>query len=178
MSRQYPAEPIGRFEPPPRTFEDGAGRSVRLERFGDSDADTEDVAAMYDEFDPADRAQGIPPTRPEEIRTWLESVLAEDCVNVLALTDDRVVGHATLVPDEDASELAIFVLRAYQEAGIGTALLTALLGAGQDEGVEQVWLSVERWNAPARALYRKVGFETVDSESFELEMTARLLAEE
>ena len=176
MTMEYPETPIGRFEPPPRAFEDGAGRTVRLERFRAADADGEDVAEMYDDFDPADRAQGIPPTRPEDVREWLESVLAGDCVNVLAVADGRVVGHAMLVPDDDAYELAIFVLDEYQNAGIGTELLTALLGAGQSEGIERVWLTVERWNAAARALYQKVGFETVGTESFELKMSALLTA--
>ena len=174
MTMEYPDEPIDRFEPPPRAFEDGAGRTVRLERFREADADSEAVAEMYDDFDPGDRAQGIPPTRPDDVREWLEAVLAADCVNVLALTEERVVGHAMLVPDGTAYELAIFVLDDYQDAGIGTELLTALLGAGQSEGLERVWLTVERWNAPARTLYRKVGFEQFGSESFELKMSARL----
>ena len=37
-----------------------------------------------------------------------------------------------------------------------------------------MWLTVERWNDPAIALYRKVGFETTNTESFEIEMSIRL----
>jgi len=101
-------------------------------------------------------------------------------VNVVAEHEDtpgtELVGHATLVPDgEEAYELAIFVLSRYQNAGIGTSLITGLLGAGQRQGVERVWLTVERWNNAAIALYKKVGFETSGTESFELEMALRLL---
>jgi ribosomal protein S18 acetylase RimI-like enzyme len=130
---------------------------------------------MYLDFDPADRAQGIPPVKEEPIREWLDTILDDDCVNVVAKHEDTVAGHATLVPDNDGEhELAIFVLQAYQGAGIGTALVETLLGRGQAEGIDHVWLTVERWNEPAIALYEKVGFETSSAESFEVEMAILL----
>jgi GNAT superfamily N-acetyltransferase len=168
----YPDAVAGPYEGPPRVFEDRNGREIRVERY---EGEFEAVVDMYTAFDPADRAQGIPPVKEEAIRNWLEAILADECVNVLAWDGDSVVGHATLVPDGDeAYELAIFVLSAYQDAGIGTGLVEALLGAGHEAGIDRVWLTVERWNNPAVALYRKVGFEAGDSGSFELEMTAAL----
>jgi GNAT superfamily N-acetyltransferase len=174
MTRQYPTEIAGPYGPPPRTFADGEGREIEVRRF---DCEPEPLVEMYRSFDPADRAQGIPPTQEETIREWLASVLEPDCINVVAVHEEAVVGHAMLVPDRHgASELAIFVLRAYQEAGIGTALMEGLLGAGRREGVDRIWLTVERWNASAIALYRKVGFEPSDPGGFELEMAAKLRA--
>jgi ribosomal protein S18 acetylase RimI-like enzyme len=171
---EYPETVAGPYDPPPYVFEDREGREIRVERY-DADTQLEAVVEMYEAFDPADRAQGIPPVKSEAIRTWLESILDEECVNVLAWDGDEVVGHATLVPDgESAYELAIFVLSEYQDAGIGTGLIEALLGAGRESGIDRVWLTVERWNNPAVALYRKVGFEAGDAGSFELEMTAAL----
>lgn len=171
----YPDEVAGPYDPPPRTFVDGEGREIRVERY-DGEA-VEPVVEMYLDFDPGDRAQGIPPTTEPRIRDWLETVLAPDCHNVVAWhgSADRVVGHATLVPDgEDAFELAIFVLADYQGAGIGTELLEALLGLGREAGVERVWLTVERWNTPAIRLYEAVGFEPADAGGFEQELSARL----
>ena len=69
---------------------------------------------------------------------------------------------------------SIFVLQSHQGAGIGTALIESVLGHGADQGISQVWLTVERWNRPAVGLYEKIGFETTDAESFELEMAIRL----
>ena len=173
MTAKFPEETGGPFPEPPRTFEDGADRSIRIERA--TAADAPDLVEMYQDFDPADRAQGIPPVQEDAIERWLETVLAEDCVNVVARDDGAAVGHATLVPDSrEGYELAIFVLSEYQGAGIGTELLETLLGLGQAEGIEKVWLTVERWNDPAIALYKKVGFETSDAERFELEMGIRL----
>ncbi len=53
-------------------------------------------------------------------------------------------------------------------------LLEHLLGRAIDLGIEWVWLTVERWNHPAIALYERVGFETTGSQSFEQEMAIRL----
>jgi ribosomal protein S18 acetylase RimI-like enzyme len=173
MSRDYPAEPADEFPAPPATVTDYDDREIDI-RAADVD-DHETLATMYDAFDPEDRAQGIPPVREDQIRTWLDNLLADDCLNILAAHDGDAVGHATLVPDAGESyELAIFVLRDYQGAGIGTHLLEHLLGYAQTQGAEKVWLTVERWNDPAIALYKKVGFEMYNTESFEIEMTIRL----
>jgi ribosomal protein S18 acetylase RimI-like enzyme len=171
--RTYPEEHVGSFPSPPAAFTDGEDREIRLRESGRDDVDA--LVEMYEGFDPADRAQGIPPIDSEAIRDWLDVIVTGDSVSVVAAHDDRLVGHAILVPDrQDGYELAIFILDEYQGAGIGTELLAHLLGAGQDAGVDRVWLTVERWNDAAIALYRKIGFETAGSESFELEMAIRL----
>lgn len=158
---------------PPRSFEDAAGRTIDL-REG-VDEDREAVVSMYVGFDPADRAQGIPPSNESGIRDWLETITSAGSLTVLAEHDDEVVGHGMLVPDgEGASELALFVLQDYQGAGIGTELLRTLLGLGRTRGVDRVWLSVERWNDAAITVYEKVGFERTGSASFEIEMALDL----
>jgi len=172
--RIYPDEPAGSFPTPPAAITDREGREIAIRAHDGSDEELDALVAMYDDFDPADRAQGIPPTGEGRIRSWLERVLGDDCHNLIAWHGGAAAGHATLVPDGDAYELAIFVHQRYQEAGVGTALLKHLLGYGGERGVERVWLTVERWNKPAVALYRKVGFETSDAESFELEMSLLL----
>ncbi|WP_255151696.1 GNAT family N-acetyltransferase [Halorarius halobius] len=185
MSRSYPDRVAGPYDPPPHEFEDGTGRTVTIREFGGADAPVDDegeaLVEMYRAFDPEDRAQGIPPVDETNIREWLDGILAEDCLNVVAWHDASAVGHATLVPDTGAPddesvayELAIFVLSAYQGAGIGTHLMAGLLGLGRESGVDRVWLTVERWNRPAVALYENVGFEQLEDSGFELTMTARL----
>lgn len=172
-NRTYPDECAEAFPRPPRTITDGDGREIDL-RAADVD-DQAALLAMYEAFDPGDRAQGIPPVKEYAIETWLESVLEEECLNAIAWHDGQAVGHAMLVPDRQGEfELAIFVLGAYQSAGIGTELIETLLGLGQREGYEKVWLTVERWNKAAIGLYQKVGFEICDTESFEVEMSIRL----
>jgi ribosomal protein S18 acetylase RimI-like enzyme len=176
MTRDYPDTVAGPYEAPPRSFTDRDGRDLVVRVYGEGPGDDfEALVEMYEGYDPEDRAQGIPPADGERIRSWLESITDEDCHNVVAWHDDWPAGHATLVPDRHgASELAIFVDGDYQNAGIGTQLIEGLLGHGRDQGIEKVWLTVERWNEPAVALYRKVGFERTGDGNFELEMTARL----
>ena len=173
--RRFPDTVAGTFPDPPTEFTDREGRTVEIRAYDGSEETYEALVDMYEAFDPADRAQGIPPGGEARIRGWLESILDADCLNVLAWCGDEVAGHATLVPDEeDVYELAIFVHQEYQEAGIGTKLIRGLLGYGQAEGVAKVWLTVERWNRAAVALYKKIGFETTGAESFEMEMSLRL----
>ncbi|WP_193308918.1 GNAT family N-acetyltransferase [Halorubrum halophilum] len=172
--RGYPAEVADEFPAPPTEFTDGEDRTVEVRPYDGTDEEYESLVEMYDDFDPADRAQGIPPGGEARIREWLDAILGDDCLNVIAWCGGEVAGHATLVPDEDANELAIFVHQTYQRAGIGTHLIRGLLGYGQTEGVRKVWLTVERWNRAAVSLYKKIGFETSNAESFELEMGLRL----
>jgi GNAT superfamily N-acetyltransferase len=172
--RRYQDDVADEFEAPPLSIEDKEGRDIEVRVYDGSEAQYEALVSMYVEFDPADRAQGIPPGQEKRVREWLDNILDSECLNVVAWNGDEAAGHATLVPDGEAYELAIFVLQKYQGAGIGTTLMRALLGHGREEGVEKVWLTVERWNRAAVNLYKKTGFETSDSESFELEMTLRL----
>lgn len=182
---RYPDPADAGFPAPPRTVEDAEGASISIRAYdsddnGDDDA-REALRTMYDEFDAEDRAQGIPPSRPSKLRNWLDRILDPECLNVLAWDGDEVVGHATLVPEnglESPYELAIFVLQSHQGRGIGTALMESVLGYGAEQGVDKVWLTVERWNHAAVSLYKNIGFETTDAESFELEMAIRLRPEE
>lgn len=173
MTPRFPDEPVDGFPEPPREVTDGDGRPIEFRR-ADSD-DVDSLTAMYLDFDPEDRAQGIPPSSEDAIREWLALVTGDETHNVVACHGDRVVGHVMLVSDgDDAYELAIFVLQAYQGAQIGTELVRTILGLAESEGIERVWLSVERWNTPAVSLYEKIGFETTNNASFEMEMAVRL----
>ncbi|CAJ51194.1 GNAT family N-acetyltransferase [Haloquadratum walsbyi] len=169
-----PDDSAGPFPLPPRTFTDRAGRDIEIRVYDGSEDEYEALVEMYRGFDSKDRAQGIPPGREERIRKWLDNILSSECLNVIAWDGLAVAGHATLVPDDESYELAIFVLQVYQQAGIGTHLIEALLGHGITSDITQVWLTVERWNNAAVGLYEKVGFEVSDSESFELQMGINL----
>lgn len=158
------------FPAPPRTLTDDEGRTIRLRSGAESSAgrasptperesstaDREALAAMYDAFDAADRAQGIPPADPNRRRQWLDRV--SEGLTVVARHGERAVGHGVLLDGDDGRELALFVRPGYCRAGIGSAVLRTLLGRGRSAGVERVWLSVRRGNRPAVHLYRKTGF--------------------
>ena len=155
-----------RFPRPPLSFTDQKGREVTVETY---DGPAEPLVAMYNEFDKESRAQGTPPISEPRIREWVEELL-EDGLSVVARHDDDLVGHAVLLPYEDTSELAIFVHPEYQSAGIGTELMRGLLGYGQANDIEHVWLMVSRDNRIAMRLYRSTGFETQGQGNKEFEM--------
>lgn len=177
MTVRFPEETVDGFPTPPRTVTDAEGREIQLRQVTHDDSD--ELTAMYLDFDPEDRAQGIPPGDEDSIREWLEIVMTGGALNTVAAHDGSPVGHVMLVPDgDDSYELAIFVLQSYQGAGIGTGLVRTALGLAQREGIERVWLTVERWNRPAIGLYEKIGFERTGDDSFELEMSLRLASAE
>lgn len=145
------------FPCPPCSFTDGSGRTVEINRVAPDNRPA--LAAFYDDFGSADRAQGLPPRTRTAIESWLADICDEG-LHVVARHDDRVVGHACLVPTrDDRHELAIFVGSDYRQAGIGTRLLRHLLGLGDARGVERVWLVVQPRNTVARRLYESAGFE-------------------
>lgn len=160
---------------PPVCFGDRTGRSIRIvARDGDR---ADELTGLYRGYDPRDRAQGIPPATEEGVRRWLDGL--RDAIHVVALHEDRPVGHAFLAPDpgrEATAELAVFVAGAYQDAGIGTRLMRALLGRALAEGIRRIWLVVQRSNGPAVRLYRKMGFEVTEAGRGELEMERVLAA--
>ncbi|MBX0304677.1 GNAT family N-acetyltransferase [Haloarcula salinisoli] len=161
------AEDSRQFPRPPHEFTDGESRTVRMAAY---DGEAEPLVSMYTDFDADSRSQGVPPRKEPAIREWVTDLLDEG-LNVVVWHDDRLVGHAVLMPVEDESaELAIFVHPDYQSAGIGTELIKVLLGHGQEEGLEHVWLAVSQRNHVAMRVYRSVGFETRLREHVEIEM--------
>ena len=170
--REYPDTDAGPFPEPPASFKDRRDRTITIEVADETHLAP--LVSMYAGFDPAQRAQGIPPSDPDRIDPWVATILGEGH-HVVARHDADCVGHAMLVPDGDgAFELAIFVHQDYQGAGIGRRLLRHLLGTGAAAGADRIWLTVERWNAPAIGLYRSVGFETVRADRFDIEMALAL----
>lgn len=144
---------------PPLTFVDGEGRDVELRPYRTDDFEA--LVAMYDGFDPTQRAQGTPPIGVEAIRSWLNDILGG--ANVVAVYGGRIVGHISFVPDgTDRHELAIFVHQVFQGAGIGTKLMAAGLGHARQQGVRYVWLTVEVGKRDIQRLYTRAGFAVVN----------------
>lgn len=159
---------------------DDADRVVAFERYRPEHYGS--LVAMYDDFPPEQRAQGLPPATESRITEWLAVLL--DHVSVLAVHDGAVVGHAALVPDDaavDASdgdagghELGVFVDGDYQDAGVGTALLEATFEYARTTGITDVWLSVARSNHRARHVYDALGFAEAGGKGRSLRLSMSL----
>ena len=130
---------------------------------------------MYRTFSPKPASQGLPPEDPETCQSWLKTLFRIG-LNALAWRGDRVVGHAALIADVKgkSGELVIFVDQNHRNLGIGTELARFVLEKFGDLDIELVWATVRVLNFTAIKLYRKVGFEFCDTDSYERVMAIKL----
>ena len=100
---------------------------------------------------------------------WSENALRTLCrpggLGVVIPDSDRegcalAYGGLTYVLDE-ASVTNIAVHPDHRRAGLGTAVVQALMQQAAMRGVQRIYLEVRRANAAAIALYRTLGFQTV-----------------
>ncbi len=75
--------------------------------------------------------------------------------------------------DDHTPSLAVSLRPAYRNKGIGTALLTTMMGKLKTDGVHSVSLSVQKANRAVN-LYRRLGFVTVRETDEEFIMKAEL----
>ena len=99
---------------------------------------------------------GAAPAECEDTTAARYSELGDGRVEV-AVGDGVATGEAAL--DGDWLGLhGLVVADEHRRAGLGTTVLAALLEWGAEGGATTAWLHVEVDNAPARALYERVGF--------------------
>ena len=130
---------------------------------------------MYRTFSPKPASGGLPPEDPETCRNWLKTLFRIG-LNALAWRGDSVIGHVALIPDVKgkSGELVIFVDQNHRNLGIGTELARFILEKSRQRGLELVWLTVRVLNFIAIKLYRRVGFEFCDTDSYERVMAIKL----
>ncbi len=94
---------------------------------------------------------------------WSEPVLRAElarptAVALVARAGEAVAGYALGGRVLDQVELTSFaVAPAFRRHGVGRALLARLLDDLRSEGVQRLTLEVRASNAPAQALYRRLG---------------------
>jgi ribosomal protein S18 acetylase RimI-like enzyme len=133
----------------------GAPFVIRLYQHKDYPSLTE----MYRGFEPKEWSQGLPSQSEHKREEWLRYMVGEG-VNIVAVMEEKIVGHAALFEMErDKSyEYLIFVHQHYQDRGIGTALTQAMRELAQEMGYSKIWLTVGAINLKAIHVYEKVGF--------------------
>lgn len=78
--------------------------------------------------------------------------------------------------DDETPSLALSVLKDFRRRGIATALLEKISARLAKENFKRVSLSVQKENAAAVALYKKLQFEIVDERGEEYLMIKNLIA--
>lgn len=98
---------------------------------------------------------------------WSENSVASELGNrlslwLVALDGDTVAGYvgSQSVLDE-ADMMNVAVHPDYRRRGIGQNLVLALADALKEKGIQALMLEVRQSNAPAIALYEKLGFRQV-----------------
>lgn len=139
--------------------------------------DFERVTEMYAVFAPKPASQGLPPADDEVCADWVKGLLKIG-ENLAARRDQRIIGHAALIPDpkRDAAEFVIFVHQDFRNLGIGTELSKAALERAKALGFRSVWLTVAITNFVAIRLYRKLCFEYSDMDDCERTMVIRFIS--
>ena len=99
----------------------------------------------------------------ERIQGFVQSSVASDAVQFMALDGKTVVGWADIFPAWAAAvahcgTLGMGLLPAYRGQGIGHRLLQACLDKAAGKGITRVTLEVRADNAAAIRLYEKAGF--------------------
>jgi RimJ/RimL family protein N-acetyltransferase len=142
---------------PRRSIKDKLGRTILLRPF--EEGDLTGLSRMYDEFEPKGKTMGLPPAQEGNRHKWIIGIV-EEWFNVVALLENRIVGHAALdrPVSGNSREFMIFVHQDYQNKGIGQALTFSMLDAAKMMDCERVWVVVENLNRIAVTVFKKAGF--------------------
>ncbi len=132
--------------------------------------DTALLVEMYDTFYPRGRYQGLPPANTDACASWLRHIFGIG-ENFLALRNDRMIGHAALLPDQTLrdGEYLVFVHQHHRGRGVGTQLTRSAMDHARVLKLTDIWLTVDADNFIAIRLYRNFGFSFSDEKSFHSE---------
>lgn len=104
---------------------------------------------------------------------WMKQLRDPAVTSILAEKDGRIVGFACggklreRVAEFDAELYAIYLLRANQRHGLGTALLRTMAQALRDSGYQSLLVWVLEQN-PAMEFYRTLGGSTVTEKMIDI----------
>ncbi|MEM4575629.1 MAG: GNAT family N-acetyltransferase [Archaeoglobaceae archaeon] len=158
-------------------YKDKIGREITIRAYEPS-KDKEKLIEMYVKYDPEDRSLGLPPVGRHAIEKWI-SYIEERGFSIVAEHDGRIVGHLAIVEDNNDKgvvDLAIYLAKNYQNQGIGTKMVMAIIDYCRKICYKKITLVCDRLNWRAIRVYKKCGFKTVLA-SYELYMELPLKPE-
>ncbi|MDI9609943.1 MAG: GNAT family N-acetyltransferase [Archaeoglobales archaeon] len=150
-------------------FKDKIGREIVIRAY--ENKDHEALVDMYTNYSPEDRSLGLPPVGRKAIENWI-SYLEKRGFSIVAEHNNKIVGHLAIVEDEKdpkVVDLAIYLAKEYQNQGIGTQMVKAIIDLAKKRGYKKITLVTDRLNWRAIRVYKKCGFNTVLA-SYELYM--------
>lgn len=101
-------------------------------------------------------------SRPWSYEAFHKTLSDENYIVIIAKETDALMGYCVLLcTGEEADITNVCTAASARGKGVATAVLTALMEEGMSRGVRSFFLEVRESNAPARALYTKLGFEEI-----------------
>lgn len=102
-------------------------------------------------------------TKPEWLRRFVARIESGEIVSLVAETDGRIVGEATLYRAQHGwtkhvAEIRVAVAPAMRRGGLGYALARELVRLATRVGVEKLVIQVVENQLGARKMFRKLGF--------------------
>lgn len=142
----------------PAVLKDGRRVSIRTYK----PSDKEGLVSMYAGLSEESLRWSMPPYNQERIERMTSDL--ENRIIVLAFDGPRAVGHlqislATNARFRGTGDLFIYLHQDFQNAGLGTALMTEGIAQAKARRVHRVELTVVAENHRAIKLYEKVGFQ-------------------
>ena len=152
-------------------LKNGENVIIRRAQTGDEDAYACVANACYRETRFLSRSAEDEPLSAKSLLGFIEDVaLSEKEVLLVAVYEGRIVGFGQItaclnrVKMKHKCDLDISILKDFWHLGIGTALMSSLIGFAELAGYEQINLSVASDNERAISLYEKLGFEVTGRE--------------
>lgn len=83
--------------------------------------------------------------------------------------NDKVVGYMVFAPKEDYLFLSkLYFLKDFRGKGFGRKTLNYLIQIAKDKGLNNIQLTVNKYNENSIQAYKKWGFEIIDSKIFDI----------
>jgi putative acetyltransferase len=130
--------------------------------------DTEMLWSMFSTLSRESTTNLLPPFTRDRVEDWTDEIDYDEVLAIVAVVNEkdskRIIGTGSLsfsphVALKHKAELGLTVHDDYQNLGIGTALLSHLLGIARSKKLKKVYLNVSTANKRAIYLYKKAGFE-------------------
>lgn len=117
---------------------------------------------MYASLSPEALRWGMPPYNRETVDRWIGNI--ENLIALVALRDDRIIGHAQVLKfprqrRKGTGDLIVYLHQDFHSVGLGTAMLSELIELARKERLHRIGLEVVADNEKAVNLYKKLGFK-------------------
>src|SRR2546429_6599184 len=125
-------------------------------------ADKEELVSMYASLSQESLRWSMPPYDRQRIEWWTSNL--ENRIILIAQDQNRIVGHlqisiGTSPRFREMGDLFIYLNQAYQNVGLGAALMNQAITLARERRLHRVELTVVADNHRAIRLYEKVGFQ-------------------